>query len=462
MITFDRVLPELVRLCESDIDRAKVSRFLVVRDIRGRVRLAVKPNAGATVPTTELERRLRASLGSYLATPVLSTASNNEGGRLATKLFEHYGIHWPTGWPTEYADVLGAGRTALDTPNTWAGVERTLNKDAWLAATAPTPPWPIVPGATPPIMTFHSFKGGVGRTTLVAAYAAYLANRGKRVVAIDLDLEAPGLGALLGVASERGVIDILVDHLATDSIDLSGAEGQPSIDATIDSNLRVFPAGRIDDGYLQKLARLDYSAEQPAGDNPVATALSKMLCSLKNTCDVILIDSRAGLHDLAGISLHGLAHIDVLVFRGTRQNLDGLKQTLRVLGRRATDDPPSMALVETLLPSRDDERRMAHLRTRTSVYDLLLEHVYPDSDPPQPADVGEPHDLLAVPRKEFLEALDTLDRRTAEALRRDDDLAPLYVRLDELAGWVEANEPGGDDADLSPPLPSGAPDGGTS
>lgn len=43
------------------------------------------------------------------------------------------------------------------------------------------------------IITFYSYKGGVGRTFALANIAVLLAQRGKRVLAMDWDLEAPGL-----------------------------------------------------------------------------------------------------------------------------------------------------------------------------------------------------------------------------------------------------------------------------
>src|ERR1039457_1976434 len=47
-------------------------------------------------------------------------------------------------------------------------------------------------------VAFYSYKGGVGRTLLVANTAQFLAMSGRRVVALDLDLEAPGLHQKLG------------------------------------------------------------------------------------------------------------------------------------------------------------------------------------------------------------------------------------------------------------------------
>ena len=42
-------------------------------------------------------------------------------------------------------------------------------------------------------ITFYSYKGGVGRSLALANCAKFLAYHGKKVVVMDLDLEAPGL-----------------------------------------------------------------------------------------------------------------------------------------------------------------------------------------------------------------------------------------------------------------------------
>ena len=43
------------------------------------------------------------------------------------------------------------------------------------------------------VISFYSYKGGTGRTLLVANLAVYAARLGCSVVMVDLDLEAPGL-----------------------------------------------------------------------------------------------------------------------------------------------------------------------------------------------------------------------------------------------------------------------------
>jgi hypothetical protein len=69
------------------------------------------------------------------------------------------------------------------------------------------------------IITFYSYKGGSGRSMTLANVAWLLASNGKRVLAIDWDLEAPGLPQFFlpflnsqSLASSAGLIDFLYAH----------------------------------------------------------------------------------------------------------------------------------------------------------------------------------------------------------------------------------------------------------
>lgn len=68
-------------------------------------------------------------------------------------------------------------------------------------------------------IAFYSYKGGVGRSLALANLACLLARQGRKVLILDLDLEAPGQhqtslfrGGYLPGTPIRGVLDLLTDY----------------------------------------------------------------------------------------------------------------------------------------------------------------------------------------------------------------------------------------------------------
>src|SRR5688572_17713391 len=117
------------------------------------------------------------------------------------------------------------------------------------------------------VVTFYSFKGGVGRTMAVANVAYRLANtHGLKVIVVDWDLEAPGLHRFFGlssahVAEARGVLDYFLEwreaknHNAPRPPDVSDwilpitEEGhKPRF-----GELSILVAGRLDAAYETRL-----------------------------------------------------------------------------------------------------------------------------------------------------------------------------------------------------------------
>lgn len=342
-MTFDEVLPTLRRICdeEFDLDKDKLKRIFVLRDARAQIRICVEPKDSFEGDLVLLEAPLTAELGSYLIPPVLNTMDRGEPGRLARALLkEHLGLGFAP-WPKE--------------DKRWFKLERRLSKQEWLDHTAHAPAWVLSPDM-PPVIAFYSFKGGVGRTTALLSCAWQLAAEDKHVAIVDLDLEAPGLGTLCcSETNARGVVDFLVDHLATghaDATDLRRAADElaPN-DPEFAKRVSVYPAGSLSRDYLEKLARLDFMASEltdPGRASPVASALKELLAQIRRGGDVpppdyIFLDSRAGLHDIAGLSLHGLAHLDVLVGRASQQSYQGMALATEMLTQRKTptDQAPS-------------------------------------------------------------------------------------------------------------------------
>ena len=61
----------------------------------------------------------------------------------------------------------------------------------------------------PKSIVFHSYKGGTGKTTLAANYAALLARKGFRVFLLDLDVYAPSLQTYFEMEPDRWINDFL-------------------------------------------------------------------------------------------------------------------------------------------------------------------------------------------------------------------------------------------------------------
>jgi MinD-like ATPase involved in chromosome partitioning or flagellar assembly len=161
----------------------------------------------------------------------------------------------------------------------------------------------------PPCLVFASLKGGVGRSTALCVCAAYLAARGMRVLAVDMDIEAPGLGTMLlhnNTTPKFGLLDYLVesnlDEVGGDFMrDLSGPSWLGDGMGVVD----VIPAlGRSSlenpSNVISKISRayLDINGS-------VAVRLEKLLSfySGSGVYDAILIDARAGLHETSAAAL---------------------------------------------------------------------------------------------------------------------------------------------------------------
>ena len=442
MMTFDRVLGELLATCEDDpafksggdVDPMLIERALLVRDPRGKTRLVLAPSRALDdVALAALKQRLEASLTTRLEAfftgPVLSTRDPEAAGKIAHTLLDK-----ADDWTTAAYEDRVRGGAVRPVPGRWKLLERRLTKQGWLDAKEAEEPWPLSAGR--PVVTFYSFKGGVGRTTALASCALQLAEQGKRVAAIDLDLEAPGLGPLLGVETERGVLDAIVDHLATDRISLDGmfAPAQ-AFGSELAAWVDVLPAGRLDEAFLEKLSRLDFSAVGPWGDAetiPVHRALRALLGKVRSELapDYILLDARAGLHDMAGLSLHGLAHVDILVTRASEQAYRGLDLTVRTLARRKREEKTRCVTVHGFAPadpsSAEGKAEVDEVRSRA--YAIFSDHLYGEA--PAETDTLTAHYPWQLRRNPLLERFTTISSVLPQL--RTEQHAALLDRIIEL------------------------------
>lgn len=169
----------------------------------------------------------------------------------------------------------------------------------------------------PARIVFASVKGGVGRSTALCVVASSLARMGRRVLTIDLDLEAPGLGNMLlteDTLPRFGLLDYFVENNLnnTDSdfiVDMVGAswlsygKGRIDVIPAIGNSSLSNPENvlaKISRAYLPK-------SDSNGNDYSFMDNLRDLLNKIDTKrYDAILIDARAGLHETTASALVGL------------------------------------------------------------------------------------------------------------------------------------------------------------
>ncbi len=202
------------------------------------------------------------------------------------------------------------------------------------------------------IITFYSYKGGVGRSMAMANIALLLAKRGLRVLAVDWDLEAPGLERYFSYFKSKpsgdGLLNLLIDQYNKKEPDFN--DYLWLISGNIEGHnfsLSLLPSGKeTDTEYAAKLERFDWDAyfEEGGGDY-VELLREKWL----EAYDVTLIDSRTGLSDTGGICTIQLPDIVVAMFTANHQSLYGVRDIMR-FAQIARNDLANDRMHLTVLP----------------------------------------------------------------------------------------------------------------
>jgi cellulose biosynthesis protein BcsQ/class 3 adenylate cyclase len=213
------------------------------------------------------------------------------------------------------------------------------------------------------IVTFYSFKGGVGRTMALANIALLLAQWGKRVLIVDWDLEAPGLEHYLSefadpaaVAKRPGVLDLLfaaAENGANASVEAWNSAPLPiSLNANT-GLLHFIGSGTRDTDYFTKLRSLDVDSFYTRHGGGLI--LEQVRSSWKKNYDYVLLDSRTGITDFGGICTIHLPDVLVLLFTATQQSLTGVIDVAKRAGELRQKMPVDRLSLSCLpIPSRFD------------------------------------------------------------------------------------------------------------
>ncbi|ABC23789.1 KGGVGR-motif variant AAA ATPase [Rhodospirillum rubrum] len=295
MITFDEIIPgvtDILKEYSKELDQ--MAPILVNRDLNGRVRLIIKDdirgNSHAEGVLDKISKALHQRLGAHGFPPE----------RIV--LFE-----------TDMQTVLAETPCfPLDGVEGVSVADRLVTESNWSKGIAPT--------ETVPRIVFFSIKGGVGRSTSLAAAAWALAESGKRVLVLDMDLESPGLSSSLLPQDRRpkfGITDWLVEDLV-DNGDRVISDMIATSPLSRNGDIYVVPAHGADPGeYIAKLGRVWMPKVNAEGRRILwVQRLQGLLNALEDRLkpDVILLDSRAGIDEVASACVTDLGASSVLLF----------------------------------------------------------------------------------------------------------------------------------------------------
>ena len=209
------------------------------------------------------------------------------------------------------------------------------------------------------IITFYSYKGGVGRTFALANIGVLLAKRGKRVLLMDWDLEAPGLHRYFKdfVPKAHSPQKSLI-HL------LSEAQTKPLvkwekyiIEAIIKgcNPIHIIPSNDQALDYVEQVRQFswnDFFQNRDGGN-----LLDRWRNEWKANYDFILVDSRTGITDTGGVCTVYLPDILVFVFSANEQSFGrGVEVINDIQVSRQNLSVPRPPLGVLPLPGRFDGR----------------------------------------------------------------------------------------------------------
>lgn len=385
-VLFDDALPILIEILKEWGGESFVEQGTVLRDATGRLSFFAADRLPVPAP---------AEAGVHASAERASGDEESHLDPLGRRIVDRLGAYAREDRPVVYPSEDGSS-PVLTSPERIPMkvgeqfcylVDRRIVGTGWLAepVTATT--------SGPPRVVFASLKGGVGRSTALTVTAADLARRGRNVLVIDLDLEAPGLGHLLledGRLPDYGVIDFLVE----DGIGGVGNDllrrfvGTSQLTSSSGGVVDVMPAiGRkseaAPENILAKLSRAMIEDVTETGTVSVGQQVSSMIDRIValGSYDAVLIDSRAGLAELAAPAVIGLGATVLLFGTAQRQTIEGYRAlfaALQLLAQRDAAQERSSEWRLALRPVYAKASLSADTadRFRDDIYELYSEYLY--------------------------------------------------------------------------------------
>ncbi|MDY2735517.1 KGGVGR-motif variant AAA ATPase [Intestinibacter sp.] len=188
------------------------------------------------------------------------------------------------------------------------------------------------------VISFYSYKGGVGRTLALIHTAYLLAQRGKNVLMLDLDIEAPSMQNIFKSEIEEidyGLIDYLYNKMYEKGTNKKVTipdiyvKVDGSKDENISGNLYVVPSGKLNTEYIYKLSKIQPNLV--SRNNYISDLIKDLESKQELNLDFVLVDSRTGINDWGGLSLIDVSDRVIFFVYPNEENMEGSRALMNLV-----------------------------------------------------------------------------------------------------------------------------------
>lgn len=172
-------------------------------------------------------------------------------------------------------------------------------------------------------ISFHSYKGGTGKTTIAANFSYLLASKGYNVYLLDLDFYAPSLYSYFNFEPKYWINDYLRNKAKLDEIMVNSKE---ILNHKLDGNLMLgFSKGGKEDIYQLEGSLLNDREQQVKQFRNFIAMREELLVT--NDADFIIMDTSPGIRYW---SINSIVISDVVLLTLKMGDLD-LQGTLKMI-----------------------------------------------------------------------------------------------------------------------------------
>lgn len=215
------------------------------------------------------------------------------------------------------------------------------------------------------IISFHSFRGGTGKSNITANVAVQLALMGRHIGVVDTDILSPGIHVLFGIDEEH------MEHSLNDylwgrcDIEHTAIDVTERLDAEISGRVFLIPAS-LRAGEIARVLREGYDV------GLLNDGFRNLVQKLD--LDMLIIDTHPGINEETLLSI-AISDGLIIVLRPDQQDYQGTGVTVEVARKL---DVPNMQLIVNKSPRQFSPEEVKH--RVEEAYNCPVLAVLPHSD----------------------------------------------------------------------------------